>query len=530
MLISPPFLPANSGAAVYDAQCVKDAMPGGLVGSGAYPVSQAMGWHGGIHVGSPASGEPVRAIADGWVVYRRENTETAYDGQTYSTGCVVIRHETEIGARLNAAGPATPTKFTYYSITLHLSTLDKDLPAVTKPIWRKDRLGTPGKINSQDNRIHFEIVCGDDDLKALVNRKTGRLALESDGRSDAVYGTTYIFVPQGAPLHAKMPAASSPGASTDLTTEDLVIGIDHEAGDVSLTTWRLAGAVAGSITEPNKAEYRLYEEAVARHKAMPANSSPSGWYELLRFGRNLGPDPLPAQAPHWRQIKLPDGSRKWIDLNTRATTKYSDADFPHWRGWRLVDDDVTDDDSRCDSKMIERLLNTTPEGEPIANDTPQSRANRLGASDVQSKLAKTICKFPTEWVKADVELRWKWLKDQGNPYNRQPLSEEDFAGFAEFAKKLCFWEELPEADKTRLTKKHWHFHPREFIAHMRKCGWLSNDEMTQCIPRNSPAGLVSRSTAYGRVLTLGQSINLMSRKFGLCSPIRLIHVLAQIWA
>ena len=73
-----------------------------------------------------------------------------------------------------------------------------------------------------------------------------------------------------------------------------------------------------------------------------ATSSPSGWYELSRFGRNIGTDPLPANAAHWRKIPTDVGT-VWADLNAPGTRKFSDADFPAFKGWNCFDDDPTPD-------------------------------------------------------------------------------------------------------------------------------------------------------------------------------------------
>ena len=107
MIISPPFL-SQPDIPVYSEQCVSDVMPGGIVGSGAFPVSQAMAWHGGIHINAPTADEPVRAIADGTVIFRRDGGNARYDAQDHSTGCVVIRHKTEIGANGCCPDCATP--------------------------------------------------------------------------------------------------------------------------------------------------------------------------------------------------------------------------------------------------------------------------------------------------------------------------------------------------------------------------------------------------------------------------------------
>ncbi|ACC75185.1 hypothetical protein PPMP20_01785 [Paraburkholderia phymatum] len=51
---------------------------GERAGKGAFPVSREFSWHGGIHLDAPGSGdnvEPVRAIADGQVVFARNSDE-----------------------------------------------------------------------------------------------------------------------------------------------------------------------------------------------------------------------------------------------------------------------------------------------------------------------------------------------------------------------------------------------------------------------------------------------------------------------
>ncbi|MET3496975.1 M23 family metallopeptidase [Variovorax boronicumulans] len=488
MIISPPFL-SLSDIPVYDGQCVSNVMPGGIVGSGAYPVSQAMGWHGGIHIHAPTNLEPVRAIADGTVVFRRDAGNARYDNEDHSTGCVVIRHVTEIGAQGTA-----PVTVTYYSITQHLRQLDRELPAVGRAIYRKDRLGLAGTIHGESDRVHLEIVAGDADTLKLVGRVAGELAVGGNGRTDAVYGQMYVLVPAKSPCFSAQPVnASMPAAAGDSGNDDLIIGIRYEAGGATLTTYKLNGGIVGTAPLETDAEYNLYTEANTRHRRLSAAdqliSSPSGWYELLRFGRNLGSDPLPANAAHWRKVVVPgQPGGVWINLNAANTRKFSDADFPHWAGWKLIDDDVNDDNSRCDSALINAMLNSPPQPGATAVLTPAQKAadrmQNLCKSDVQEKLAKTICKFPTEWAKDEVRKRWAWTRETGNPSMPYPLEDEtDFTEMTDFAQKLCFWEELPAEDKSRLTIKPWHFHPREFIKHFRKCGWLSEPEFKQLLPQ-----------------------------------------------
>ncbi len=526
MIISPPFL-SRPDIPVYDEQCVRSVMPGGVVGSGAFPVSQAMVWHGGLHITAPNANEPVRAIADGIVIFRREGGTAEYNNQPHSTGCVVIRHTTEIGADPGTNG-TTAVEVTYYSIYQHLRKLDAALPALNQPIYRKDKLGLAGDIHGQPNRIHLEIIAGDADTQKLVGRKTAELPLNKDGRSNTVYGQLYVLLPAKSACHATQPGnAPLPAPSGDSGNTDLIIGIQYEQGHATLTTYQLTGEIVGSAPVETDAEYQLYAEANKRHSALSpnerANSSPSGWYELLRFGRNLGPDPLPAQAAHWRKVVLPSHPQgAWVNLNAAGTYKFSDADFPHWMGWKLIDDDTEDNNSQCNSALIDAMLSPSaqpkaaPAGPPsligpstpppqapeTAQTTPEQRAaNRLQnlcKPAVQEKLAKTICKFPTEWAKNELRSRWAWIKAKGNPYMPFPLDDEEFEKVVTFGEKLCFWEELPQEDKDRLTFTHWHFHPREFIAHFRKCGWLNVNEFIQLIPSHAlRIGQDSRTKAKG---------------------------------
>ncbi|PBI84054.1 Peptidase family M23 [Variovorax boronicumulans] len=565
MIISPPFL-SQPDIPVYSEQCVSDVMPGGIVGSGAFPVSQAMAWHGGIHINAPTADEPVRAIADGTVIFRRDGGTARYDAQDHSTGCVVIRHKTEIGAN-----DATAVEVVYYSIYQHLRLLDANLPAVNQIVYRKDKLGLAGTIYGRANCIHLEIVAGDADTRSLVGRNTGDLPLTSDGRADAVYGEVYVLVPAKTPYYGAQPTgATLPAAAGDSGGADLIVGIRYEAANATLTTYQLTGEVVSAGIAETDAEYNLYSEANTRHGRLSATaqatSSPSGWYELLRFGRKLGSDPLPNDAAHWRKVVVPgQPGGVWLDLNASNTRKFSDADFPHWSDWKLIDDDTQDDNSQCNSALIDAMLapaaqpaappssppNMTspsvpaPQAPEGAATTPEQKAaNRkqnLCKPAVQAKLAKTVCKFPTEWAKDEVRKRWAWTRDKGNPYMPYPLEDEtDFTEMTDFAQKLCFWEELPAEDKARLTIKHWHFHPREFIKHFRKCGWLSKDDVVRLV-RNVDKLLIARSTIVsyletslsitakgGRPQGLHVPLQKMMRKYGLASSLRSAHLFGQL--
>ncbi|OOW00959.1 hypothetical protein, partial [Pseudomonas sp. MF4836] len=114
MLVSFPFL---RNADLQETDTIDDGTfnLGEKSGKGAFPVSHQFGWHGGVHLvapGAPNDPEPVRAIADGEVVFARHsdpmplNSPSAevqaahpllyYTGWT-SNGVMLIKHQTEIG-------------------------------------------------------------------------------------------------------------------------------------------------------------------------------------------------------------------------------------------------------------------------------------------------------------------------------------------------------------------------------------------------------------------------------------------------
>src|SRR5437868_6212633 len=193
MLISPPFLPpfapqasaTGSGPArVREARAIEDAwlnlaMSCGAVGDGAFLASRNLAWHGGVHMQAPlnAAGMPeaVRAIMDGRIIYMRQprpassatgptDPQNAYGGWT-DNGCVVLEHKTEIGHGSNAS-------VTFYSVYMHLSALAKSVAKGAR-IYRKDVIGTAGRISGLAPYIQFEIVCDDLNLGRLVGRTEG---------------------------------------------------------------------------------------------------------------------------------------------------------------------------------------------------------------------------------------------------------------------------------------------------------------------------------------------------------------------
>lgn len=521
MLISPPFLPVND--ALDEEAWLASAMSE-AENEGAYPVTNGLAWHGGTHFISAAN-LPVRAIADGTVVYARaasaRNTDpddplNYHAGERVagwtSDGCVVIQHDTEIGDGANAT-------VRFFSIYMHLEEVAQAIVR-GRPVYRKDVLGQPGLVNGQPGRLHMEIICDDTNLARLVGRNSGDLATSANGRVDAVYGDTYAHLPAGTVFYATRPphprrtgeaVAMPPVAHT--TTEALFIGI-RRAGHAWVTTWRSNGETIGTAVDETDDEYLMFRTA----KAMNTRCQ-SAAFELLRFGRVLSDDVLdPANTPHWRHARYP-GGRGWVNLADPACHVFSDADFPHWLGWTLIDDSA-DHDSRMDSALIRGWLDTDGNGKV----TPDEARAQLATAAVKTKLKRAICKMPTEWRASTIDARWGWLKTATDE-NPEKLEDADFATFKAHVAKLCFWD---DAGLT-IDPDHWHFHPREFINHFRKCEWYSTDELARCIPRRSLSGSATWESARQRADSNRTGLNVFFRKYTGPNRRRHMHALAQIY-
>lgn len=558
MLISPPFLPPRADSQT-EEQWLEAAMSGGEPGDGGYPVSYNLGWHGGVHLQAPARGnagmEPVRAIADGVVVYRRGSSEPPeapapdaplnYGGRT-SDGVVVVRHETEIGAEFQQN---IPTRVIFFSVYMHLHTV-RSTVRQGRQIRRKDEIGQAGYIKGQPGRIHLEIICDDANLIKLVGRGSGLVSQISDGRSDAVFGELYFYLaetvrvyPQRPPLNRPSPSDGSP------LGENLFVGLRYAEGDgmqykrghAYVTTYRQSGTPLGTALIEPDAEYNLYRDANSISDAYPANArpAPSAVYELLRFGRIVGPDPLvPADVPHWRQIRTPAGTG-WVNLNAQGVRKFSDADFPHWRGWQLIED-TADGNSLCNAPEILGPADFNRDGSITADEAH----TRLIAPEVKAFLRRLICKFPTEWDATAIDASWGWLKTR-SPANQNPMTDRQFDRLRGHIEALAFWKEanlqIPQLNadgqitgSEALARTHWHFDPREFVRIFRKCGWMSSLEFSLVYTDAYQKKIGSRLDTARNALShevrerYRTQLNKVVRKYHLnASSYRLAHFLGQ---
>ena len=539
--------------------------PGTSIPEGSFPVSLKLGWHGGIHLHAPTSGRtvlPVRCVADGQIVYARRpssRTNDASHPQNYNpygespswtdNGIVIIKHVTDIGIGSAAKDVV------FYSLIAHLSELKGGALKVAngtakeeeKWISRKEIIGYAGQIYGAADHVHLEIICDEPNLNRLTGRCNGTLNLGTDGRSDTLYGEIYFHPPSGTKLYSQRPsdAIEAPvGATCYTTTEPLIVGIrycdgngDHP-GDANLTTYAENGTIVGSsfIREPD-AEYDLLTRAAAIAKAFETSQaqkipSVSALYELLRFGRIIGPDKLiPAETPHWRRVNHPTGAG-WVNLNASGVYKFSDADFPEWKGWRLICDD-TDRDSRCNSGSLIRLIEDS--ADETKRLTHAELVDRLSLPRVRTSLNKVIAKFPSEWNRDTIDERWGWLRNDPE----FGLKPSDWKLLQDHISALTVSErELPDPLRTA----HWHFHPKTFIAHLRNCSWLSEAELAQTLPKylfynqsgNPRTAITSsnlaltRSEASRRLARHHMALNQCIRKYIGPSKQRLAIFLAQV--
>jgi hypothetical protein len=528
MIISPPFLPkvaeqneqnllagqtAESGDSL---QCQSEGdfldrcLPE-MKEVGGFPIAGGFTWHNGVHLVDKGSSKRegyktiAHAIADGKVKFVGTPPAQPSEDQKYGAvaagghtdkGMVIIEHEQVIGA--NDAGTLKKVKF--YSVYMHLAEIGSGI-AVDKVVKRKDKIGLVGQVLGSINHLHFEICMDEHNLKEL----TGRTELTwkpfgdvptADGRTDAVFGSTYVYLPASTPT--QVGTETNPyraGVATSDLNEKLLVEIKY-TGDTKLVTYEyndhLPWDKRGEIVEA-EGEYKLYHRARALSVFLGDtgvfNTGLQGvtldpdlilrgdttemtfnerliskYYELLRFGRCIGPDPLPETTPHWRKIKKADGTMVWANLNAAGTKKFSDADFLPQLGWQLVSDDKEDKDQRCDSKDLKNyLLAFLPkeEREALLKKTEKEQRQKYlklaRDKKIKPHLRRVMTHFATEWDQATIEERIGWIKN-----------EEEYKNEAEWKKFLGWATALNHANLPAVYKEaKWHFHPAEFMRLFR---------------------------------------------------------------
>jgi len=496
MIISPPVLREHSDSEK-DAEWVNRVMP--LDPGRSFPINAGQSWHGGIHL-TGATSDPIRCIADGKVISLRQPDPAGsnilplnYNGTT-DYGYVLLKHETEIGS-------GDEGKIVYYSLYMHLNSIDRNIHP-GKSMCRKESVGIAGMVDSQ-HALHFQIFCDDENIGKITGRKTPELDLTQNGRTDVVFGDIHFYVPAEA---AAYDVIVEKGTRTTIgparcTREDLFVTMSFSKGSCTVVTRRKDNILDNHYPEIGKPltdvdgkdyEYNLYEYAL---KLYP--DSPSAGYEMLRFGRVINTEHeklSPTAAPLWRTIYTSDGE-KVVNLADPSVKVFSDADFPHWMGWRLIDDD-TDTNSQCNSPTI--------------------------MCSFGGNLSRMICHFPLEWDKNTVDSRFEWLKSP-NAVLGEPMTECDMNLLTDHGKALCLEENPLPFERV------WHFEPRQFITHFRKCEWISLDELAKVYPDSrypkklallkiTPSDVRSKYIYY---------VNQSLRKYFINTPSRKSHFLAQ---
>jgi len=448
MLISFPFLPgsANGSADSYEQAALSE-----IVGlddyespHGIYPISRDRRWHGGVHLTPKLVNEPVRAIADGTVVAYRVASDSL-DG--HDTGFVLLKHETETGQGRS---------ITFYSLYMHLmSQADlKTKPALRRQlvplmqaptgaaqsdgktkICRKDILGYPGQMFGH-RMIHFEIFMTDADFEAYFGKTQLDNRTISATSSEEPWGDCYFIIPPG-PFYSMPDKSSSEAGRSEQT---LFARIRFDCGTKYTTVWCDQGegnapeliTSAAGVPAPNY-EYDLYKTATTLYP-----DCASAGYELLRFGRVIGPDQdrLPAdKSANWQPISFAAQQTGYVNLSDDRIHKLSDADFPWFMGWTKVSEGAgaLSNDGLCDSEVILDLLQ-----EANSADAPRAGADqdRLAAylrdhEGVRQKLRGLICEAPTEWDKSTNHMRFDRLTEVGEHYAGNAEGLKAFLEFVE---------------------------------------------------------------------------------------------------
>ncbi|MGY3041063.1 putative chitinase [Rhodanobacter sp. TND4EL1] len=569
MLISYPILPlpaAHTGESDLDAFLRTYVHPD----QGLYPVSRRNRWHGGIHL-NPGT-EPIRAIADGDVLaYRCASVTESYDGVgNYDTSFVLLKHTTETGDH-------TPVVF--YSLYMHLKLKSAltaaqfaQLPAFmrsaapsatatsggTNKVFRKDVLGFGGQLYQHSGAcVHFEIFATDADFGHFWKDSTA-IAQGGAGSTD-FFGDAGFVIPQNKSFAARHPHADAQhrislggtahysgndklpiGQAGNNSGGELYVSVRLDKGQRTSTTYRkLANGdheqVGTPVTQTDY-EYELYR--LASHLY---TDCPSAGYEWLRFGRVLGPDTTVTNE-NWQLVRYGAAAAEmgYIDLaaNGNSVSKLSDADFPHWLGWKKIDvgDDAFPEDGICDVAALQTVLHIPTDASKHSLCEPPDFVTQATDPAIAKKLRLLVCKFRSEWDDSNLDNPtanpYEHLKQTGHPL-ADPAA---WTKFKNHVQKLAFWS------TSGLAGKVWHFHPLQFVDHYRSGGWLSLNELALTMPchmfysgtsthKANTQGLVntlSLATAKTRLSQHFTALNKTMRKYVITTGSRQACFLSQV--
>ncbi|WP_028205841.1 M23 family metallopeptidase [Paraburkholderia nodosa] len=557
MIISPPFLP-ESGLTSSDGSKpdpMMDAVDKFELAHGIYPIAFDRRWHCGVHL-APNDHGPVQAIADGEVVAYRV-CQHAMDSGNGNAGFVLLKHSTETGEGRT---------LTFYSLYMHLlplaeyqsfghdgtrlpeflrkpsgpDTQGQVTPAVAgggNKVRRKDVIGFLGRYEGVVY-MHFEIFMTPGDFDAYFSHTQLGIAAPTTPTASDCWGHTYYTIPKEQSFLALPPQTGADhklhGIAFDpgqVGTNALSLAVEtyFSTGTKYTNVWSVAddGTRTLLTREPVPEadyEYDLYKRATALYSACPSDG-----YEMLRFGRVLSSN---ATQTTWVKVTYAAGKQGYIDISKPEIRRLSDADFPSFMGWKKLCDESTpfSSDGLCDINALGKLVNDVADSGRLTNaaeTTEVQKADALsgyvkGHDSVRQALRGFICNAPSEWDSTNNQTRYAKLLDEDGFYNG---NEDGYKEFLKYLMEIQFWDTtgLPAGQKL------WFFHPLAFIRHFRKCGWLSADELAQCLPRVSISANLSWNTAYERAKTHHKFINLVYRKYLHANQPRLVHFLAQTY-
>jgi hypothetical protein len=561
MIISPPFLPTdinNGNGPDDDEDPIMTAVNALELAHGAYPIAFDRRWHTGVHLMPSNKGDPVRAIADGEVVAYRV-AQKAIDGGSgaldSNTGFVMLKHHSDTG---------DGRSITFYSLYMHLLDLDayadagatavlQSLPdflqhatpddgvsgSSSLKVYRKDVLGVPGACHGQ-RHIHFEIFMLQDDFSQYFKSTKLDNPQPTTAVGNDCWGHSYFIIPAGQSFK-KLPDGANPTthmlntikfAPLEDGTNDTPLHVEmyFHRGNRYIKTWSVAQD--GTRTQlPSLPMESAFEYGMINRATKLYANDPNNGYEQLRFGRVLtdqttlpaatsnatttsspasqsGASQLPDEpstGPTWMPISFTPDKKGYIDIAPSNIVKLSDADFPFFAGWQKISEENSpySDDGICDVDQLKKLLadatpTTTDPKEYVDEDALCQYV--LNHDDVRSRLRGFICEAPTEWDRTGNSDRYKRLNDEDGFYGKQQQTNPDgYNTFLQLLEKFQFW------DKTGISdRKLWFFHPLEFIAKFRRCGWLSQEEMARCFP---PQWLYLRGTQFSRTSTSWSTAN-----------------------
>ncbi|WP_176329343.1 peptidase M23, partial [Paraburkholderia sacchari] len=509
--------------------------------------------HCGVHL-APDTHGAVYAIADGEVVAYRV-CQHAIDSGNSNAGFVLLKHSTETG---------DGRKLTFYSLYMHLASLAEcyamgydrtgladilcmpsgpDTKGQVTPaaaggghkVRRKDIVGYLGRYQGLVY-LHCEVFMLPTDFDTYFGHtQLGHGTPDTPTTSDC-WGHTYYAIPAGQQFYALPPGTDEhhklhgikfEAGQTGTNALPLVVETFFSKGAKYTNVWSVAAdgsrtlLTAQPVAEKDY-EYNLYRRATALY-----NTCPSDGYEMLRFGRILStPATLSGDAcATWVQVTYGSGKLGYIDINTAAIKKLSDADFPSFMGWQKLGDGNTPfgSDGLCDVDALKKIVGDAAASEQPTVSTATTEVQKAdvlssyvkGNDGVRQALRGFICNAPSEWDSTNNETRYAKLLDDGGFYHG---NEAGYTKFLNYLKEIQFWDVtgLPAGQKL------WFFHPLAFIRHFRKCAWFAKDEFASIYPDSYMSADADAIREKYR-----KPLNFSLRKYGMLNYLRQSHFLGQ---